>query len=167
MNQIDFIKLVSEIRNNCGLDCFGPTYYVFIHKGLKMATVNKTGYCCMDNIEYVIVVCAYRWENLGYTNASLTQLLMVDHDFNPVEYIPFGNWAFKELGFTTRPNDWYNKYMPYPHLELISDPSVNNYKPKTMEEHEKAPKWNSKCQDIEDFNTFLNDIHEFSRLNPL
>ncbi|MBD5267697.1 MAG: hypothetical protein HDS41_05890 [Bacteroides sp.] len=167
MNQIDFLKLVNEIRNNCGLECFGPTYYIFIYKDLRRATVNKTGYVNMNDVEYVIAVCAYRWENLGYHNSSLTQLVMVDHDFNPVDSITFGNWALRELGFTNRINDWYNKYKPYPHLELISDPSINNYKPMEPAEIERFPQWDWKCQRIEDFNTFLTDVHEFAAKYPL
>ena len=161
MTQLEFIKLVGEIRNNCGLSCFGPTYYIFIHKGLRTASVNKTGYANMSDVEYVIAVCAYRWINLGYTNSSLTQLVLVDHDFNPVDSIIFGNWAFKELKFTLRPYDWYNQYKPYPALELISDPTINNYKPMKQEELERFPKWEWKCQDIEDFDRFLTDIHNF------
>lgn len=166
MTQLEFIKLVGEIRNNCGLTCFGPTYYVFIHKGLKTATVNKTGYTNMSNVEYVIAVCAYSWKNLGYTNSSLTQLVMVDHDFYPVDSIIFGNWAFKELQFTLRYGDWYNKYKPYPALELITDPSINNYKPKPVSEWERFPEWEWKCSEIEDFNTLLSDIHEFVSAHP-
>ncbi len=167
MNQIEFIEIVGKVRNNCGCDCFGPTYYIFINKDLRRAIVNKTGYANMTDIGYIIAVCAYHWENLGYTNSSLMQLVMVDHDFNPVDKIIFGNWAFVELGFTTRPFDWYNKYKPYPHLELISDPSINNYKPMTMEELERVPEWEWKCQYIEDFGTLLSDIHEFSSKYPL
>lgn len=167
MNQVEFLRLVGEIRNNCGLPCFGPTYYVFIHKGLRTATVNKTGYRTMSDVEYIIAVCAYNWKNLGYTNSSLIQLVMVDHDFIPVDSIIFGKWAFKELGFTTRPFDWYNKYKPYPHLELISNPSINNYKPMTVEELEKVPEWEWKCTRIEDFNQLLDDIHEFAAKYPL
>ena len=166
MTLIEFLKLVGEIRNNCGLDCFGPNYYIFIHKGLRTATVNKTGYINMNNVEYVIVVCAYRWTNLGYTNSSHTQLVMVDHDFNPVDEIIFGNWAFKELGFTQQPSQWYDKYKPYPHLELISDPTINNYKPMTDEEYERVPKWDWQCLFVEDFNILLTDIQNFVSKYP-
>ena len=171
MNIIDFIKLVNEIRNNCVLDCFGPTYYIFIHKGLRRATVNNTGYVNMSDVEYIFAVCAYHWKNLGYLNSSFTQLVMADHDFNPIDSITFGNWSVRELGFTNRHGEWYNKYKPYPKMELISDPSINNYKPMTMKEHERiskiCPEWDWKCQRIEDFDTLLTEIHEFVKRYPL
>lgn len=125
MDITQFLKLVGEIRANCGLDCFGPNYYIFIKKGLKTAIVNKTGYVNMSDVAYVLVVCAYRWENLGYVNSSLTTLVMVDSGFQPVDKIPFGSWDMVSLDFTIRPGDWYNKWKPYPILELAGKPEVN------------------------------------------
>ncbi|MDE5688394.1 MAG: hypothetical protein K2I18_07205 [Paramuribaculum sp.] len=108
MTIVDFMRLVGEIRNNCGLECTDPNYYIFIHKELKRATVSNTGYICMSDVAYILVVCAYNWKNMGYVNTSLTQLLMVDKDFNPVDEIPFGVWNFKGLQFTTFPYQWYS-----------------------------------------------------------
>lgn len=173
MNQVESLKLVGEFRNNCGsLDLspiyfFGTTYYIFIHEGLRTATVNKTGDINMSGVEYVITVRACNCKNFGYTYSSLQQLAMVDHDFIPINSINFGNWNFIGLGFTNRPYDWYDQYKPYPHLTLASDPSINNYRPMTDDEMERFPKWEWKCNSIEDFNTLLTDIHEFAAKYPL
>ena len=165
MNIIDFMKLVGEIRNNCGLKCFGPNYYIFIHKGLKKATVNNTGYINMDNIAYVLVVCAYNWENMGYINNSLTQLVMVDGMFNPVDAIPFGEWDFKGLEFTTFPGQWYSKWKPYPKLALRADPSINNFEPGSADEPSKFPEWEWHGDVNHDFQTLLDDINKFAEAN--
>ena len=169
MNIIDFMKLVGEIRNNCGLKCFGPNYYIFIHKGLKRATVNNTGYINMSDVAYVLVVCAYNWENMGYVNNSLTQLMMVDGLFNPVDAIPFGEWDFKGLCFVTYPGQWYNAWKPEPKLELRSDTSIENYKPKTLEEwnQSKFPKWewSGGATRTYEFQTLLDEINEFVKVN--
>ena len=159
MNLIDFLKLVGEIRNNCGLECTGPNYYIFIHKGLKRATVNCTGYINMCDVEYIIVVCAHNWKYLGCVNTSLTQLLMVDNEFNSIESIPFGEWAFKGLSFK-----WYRAWRPYPKLELVSNPRINNYD--IFDEYvEKFPEWIWPNADIKQFQLYLNSINEFVEKN--
>lgn len=161
MNLIDFLKLVGEIRNNCGLECTGPNYYIFIHKGLKRATVNNTGYINMSDVEYIIVVCAHNWKNLGYVNTSLTQLLMVDKDFNSVEDIPFGEWSFKGLSFITFYGQWYSAWRPYPKLELTSDPRINNYG--IIDDYvKKFPEWEWPNADIKQFQLYLDSINEFA-----
>lgn len=165
------MKLVGEIRNNCGLNCFGPNYYIFIHKALKRATVNNTGYINMSDVAYVIVVCAYNWENMGYVNNSLTQLGMVDSHFNPVDAIPFGEWDFKGLHFTTYYGQWYNAWKPVPNLELRSDPSIENYKSKTLQEWEQSKfpewEWSGGVTKTSDFQTLLNEINEFVKVNAM
>ena len=167
MTLIDFLKFIGEIRNNCGLKCTGPNYYIFIHKGLRRATVNNTGYINMCDVEYIIVVCAHNWENMGYINTSLTQLLMVDKHFNPIDGIQFGNWTFKGLGFTRHSGSYYNAWKPYPNLELTSNPSINNYKPMTLEEIEKFPEWDWKNGDIKDFTATLEEINAFADANKM
>ena len=167
MNIIEFLRLVNEIRNNCGLDCTYPTYYIFINKDLRTATVNKTGYANMVGVECVIVVCAYKWENMGYVNTSLTQLVMVDNLFNPIDGLQFGDWTFKGLGFTTRFGDYYNKWKPYPKLELTSDPSINNYEPMDAEQAAKFPDWTWTTSNVDGFAHLLNEIHSFAEANRL
>lgn len=160
----DFLILVKTIRENSGLKCVYPNYYIFIHKGLKRATVNKTGFLSMVDVEYIIVVSAYQWTNLGYTNTSLTQIAMVNNKFEPVDGIQFGDWTFKGLNFTTRFGDYYNAWKPLPKMELTSDPSINNYEPRTMEEWNEFDawenwEWNS---NIENMTSLLKDIHEYA-----
>lgn len=76
----------------------------------------------MTDVAYVLVVCAYNWENLGYVNNSLTQLLMVDNTFSPVGTIPFGIWNFKGLEFTTHYGQFYNRLATATHARIIYRP---------------------------------------------
>ena len=163
------MKLVGEIRNNCGLKCFGPNYYIFIHKGLNRATVNNTGYINMSDVAYVLVVCTYNWENMGYVNNSLTQLVMVDGLFNPVDAIPFGEWDFKGLQFTTYPGQWYSKWKPIPLLVLRSDPSINNDMSRPIEDPSKFMdwKWSGGITQTNDFQVLLTEINEFVKVNAM
>ena len=165
MTQIEFLKLVGEVRNNCGLECTGPNYYIFIHKDLKRATVNHTGYISMADVAYVLVVCAYNWKNLGYVNTSLTQLMMVDNAYNPVENIPFGGWNFKSLQFTTHPGQWYSAWRPLPMLELSDNPSINNYEEHPYGEPDPFPEWEWPNVDIKNISGLLNSIQKFAQLN--
>lgn len=162
MTRTEFLSLVGEVRNNCGLECTGPNYYIFIHKDLTRATVNHTGYISMGDVAFVIVVCAYNWKNLGYLNTSLTQLLMVDSSFNPVDSISFGTWDFKGLQFTTHPGQWYNKWRPLPMLELSEDKSVNNYVPRPWDAPDSFPEWEWPNVDIKNMTELLKSIKEFS-----
>lgn len=164
MNIIEFLKFVTDLKANCGLDCVDPNYYIFIHNGLKKATVNRVGYINMVDVAYIIVVSPYRWKNLGYTNTSLTQLLMVDNQFNPVESIPFGKWNFKGLNFTTHPGNYYNAWKPYPKLELSSNESINNFERKPIDELEMFPKWEWPGS-IDNITELLKSIHEFTQQN--
>lgn len=161
MTQIDFLRLVGEVRNNCGLECTGPNYYIFIHKDLNRATVNNTGYLSMVDVAYILVVCAYNWKNWGYVNTSLTQLLIVDNSFNSVDSIPFGNWNFKGLQFTTHPGQWYNKWRPLPMLELSTDQSINNFDPRPWNEPDPFPEWEWPNVDVKNITELLKSIHEF------
>ena len=167
MNITDFLATVKAIRENCGLKCVFPNYYIFIHNGLKRATVNHTGFLSMADVEYVIAVSAYQWTNLGYTNTSLTQLAVVDNKFEPVEGIEFGDWTFKGLDFTRHYGNYYNAWKPFPKLELTSDPSINNYEPRPAqaqewgEEYEKMRLHDWKSS-IEDMTGLLKEIHEFT-----
>lgn len=118
----------------------------------------------MCDVEYIIVVCGYNWKNLGYNNQSLTQLLMVDKDFNPVDSIPFGEWIFKGLGFHTFPGQYYNAWLPYPRLELSSDPRIKNYG--LIDEFvEKFPEWEWPNEGIKEFQRLLTSINEFVEAN--
>ena len=165
MTQIEFLKLVGEVRNNCGLECTGPNYYIFIHKDLKRATVNHTGYHSMIDVAYVLVVCAYNWKNLGYVNTSLTQLFMVDHSLYPLDSIPFGTWNFKGLQFTTHPGQLYNKWRPIPMLELSTEQSINNFAPRTWNEPDPFPEWEWPNVDIKNITELLMSIKEFVATN--
>jgi|GEM_PF-4172598 len=156
MNIIDFLKLIGEIRNNCGLDCFGPNYYVFIHKDLKRATVNSTGYVNMSDIAYVIVATGHRWQNLGYVNSGLTVLAMVDSEFNPVDKIPFGDWDMT-IRFTQERGQWYNKYAPFAILELREDPKINSNKTDFPYEWD----WHYGLFSIDNFTPLLTNVNEF------
>ncbi len=164
MNITEFLALMKTIRENCGLTCVYPNYYIFIHKGLKRATVNKTGFLSMVDVEYIIAVSAYQWKNLGYTNTSLIQLAMVNNKFEPVDGIEFGDWTFKGLNFTIGFGDYYNAWKPSPKMELTSDPSINNYEPRTSEEWEEFESWANWewKSSIEDMTGLLKDIHEFA-----
>ena len=165
MTQVEFLKIVGEVRNNCGLDCIGPNYYIFIHKDLKRATVNHTGYICMVDVAYVLVVCAYNWKNWGCINTSLTQLLMVDNTFNPVDTISFGIWNFKGLTFTTHPGQWYNQWRPIPMMELSTNPSINNYEPRPWDEPDPFPTWEWPYVNIKNMTELLKSIQEFTQNN--
>lgn len=167
MTQIEFLKLVGEVRNNCGLECTGPNYYIFIHKDLKRATVNQTGYISMADIAYVLVVCAYNWKNWGYVNTSLTQLLMADNAYNSVENIPFSAWNFKGLRFTKHPGQWYSAWRPLPMLELSDNPSINNYEEHPYGEPDPFPEWEWPNVDIKNITPLLTSIHEFISINSM
>lgn len=167
MNQIEFIKLVGEIRNNCGLDCNGPNYYIFIHKDLTNASVNQTGYTMLTDKAFIIVVCAYNWSNWGYTNTSLTQLLMVDTKFDPIDGIRFGSWIFRGLQFTRHYGQFYNAWRPLPKLELISNSLVNNFVEKPYDAPEYFPEWEWPCVDINNITELFRSIHEFSQKFPI
>lgn len=161
MNITDFLKVVRAVRDNCGLDCDGSNYYVFVHKDLKSATVNKTGYTNMSNVGYIIVVCPYKWKNWGYVNISLTQLMMVDSNFEPVDSIHMGEWNFKGLGFITFPGTFYNAWRPYPKMELVSDTNVNNYAPIADDEPNPFPQWVWPSTTIENATDLFKSIDEF------
>ncbi|MDE7467591.1 MAG: hypothetical protein K2M61_04475 [Muribaculaceae bacterium] len=115
----------------------------------------------MADVAYVIVVCAYNWKNWSYLNTSLTQLLMVDSSFNPVDSISFGAWDFKGLKFTTHPGQWYNQWRPLPMLELSADKSVNNYEPRPCNEPDPFPEWEWPIVDIKNITELLKSINEF------
>lgn len=119
----------------------------------------------MADVAYVLVVCAYNWKNLGYVNTSLTQLMMVDNAYNPVENIPFGGWNFKGLQFTTHPGQWYSAWCPLPILELISDPNVNNLGTLPYDETDSFPEWEWPNVDIKNISGLLNSIQKFAQLN--
>lgn len=161
MTQVEFLRLVGEVRNNCGLECIGPNYYIFIHKDLKRATVNQTGYIGMRDIAYVLVVCAYNWKNMGYVNTSLIQLLMVDSVFDPVESIPFGLWNFKGLQFSTHPGQFYNKWRPLPMLELSTDRTINNFESRPWDEPDPFPEWEWPHVDVKNMTELLKSVNEF------
>ena len=128
---------------------------------MNRATVNNTGYLSMVDVAYILVVCAYNWKNWGYVNTSLTQLLIVDNSFNSVDSIPFGNWNFKGLQFTTHPGQWYNKWRPLPMLELSTDQSINNFDPRPWNEPDPFPEWEWPNVDVKNITELLKSIHEF------
>lgn len=115
----------------------------------------------MADITYVLVVCAYNWKNLGYVDTSLTQLLMVDHTFSPIESIPFGRWNFKGLQFTTHPGQWYSAFRPLPILEFTTNPSVNNFEARPWNEPDPFPKWEWPNVDIKNMTELLKSIQKF------
>lgn len=161
MKLIDFLNLVGAVRNSSGTEYCGLNYYIFIHEDLKTATVNQSGYADMSDVAYVIVVCAYKWNNSIYTNTSLTQLIMADKNFNPIDSIPFGIWNFKGLQFTTFKGCWYDKYRPIPILELSTDPSVNNSLNRPYNASDPFPKWEWPTARIEGLSELLESINEF------
>ena len=163
MNQVEFLRIVGEVRSNCGLECTGANYYIFIHKDLNRVTVNRTGYVSMVNIAYVIVVSAYNWKNMGYVNTSLTQLLMVDNAFEPVENISFGIWNFKGLMFVPHRGQYYNAWRPVPMLELSDDPSVNNFEARPWDEPDPFPEWEWPHVTIENISELFKSVTEFAR----
>lgn len=55
----------------------------------------------MSDVACVIVVCAYRRQNMGYVNNSLTQLMMVDGSFSPIESLTFEAWNFLRVDKST------------------------------------------------------------------
>lgn len=154
MTITEFLKAVREIKEAKSLDYTDPTYFIFIHNGLKTATVNQTGFHSMAGIAYVIVVTAYRWTNFGYVNTSLTTLMMVDNQFNPVDKIPFGSWDF-ELSFSRHPGSYYDAWCPYPIMTLASDSRINTNQSKCPYHWD----WPQPC--ITDFNTVLKSVNEF------
>ena len=162
MTQIDFLRTIEQIRNSCGLDCSGPNYYVFIHKDLRRATVNHTGYISMSDVACVLVVCAYNWKNMGYVNTSLIQLAMVDQSFQPIEKIQFGKWNFKGLQFTRFYGEYYNAWRPIPILELSTDSSVNNLLSQPYVGPEPFPEWEWPNVDVKQMTEILKSINEFA-----
>ena len=161
MKLIDFLNLVGAVRNSSGTEYSGLNYYIFIHEDLKTATVNQSGYVDMSDVACVIVVCAYKWENFGYTNTSLTQLMMADKNFDPIDNIRFGIWNFKGLQFTTFESSWYDEYRPIPYLELSTDPSLNNSLNRPYNESDPFPKWEWPTVRIDGLSKLLESINEF------
>lgn len=119
----------------------------------------------MSDVAYVLVVCAYNWNNLGYVNTSLTQLVMVDNTFNPVESIRFGEWNFKGLQFTTHYGQFYNKWRPLPMLELFTSPNINNFEARPYDEPNPFPEWEWPSVDVKNITELLKSIHEFASAN--
>lgn len=121
----------------------------------------------MSDVACVIVVCAYRWQNMGYVNNSLTQLMMVDGSFSSIESLPFGAWNFRGLTFTTFYGQYYNAWRPLPKLEFSADPSINNYEGRRWGDPDPFPEWEWPSADIKEFNKLLKSIQEFVKTHPI
>ncbi|MDL2247133.1 hypothetical protein LJC05_00175 [Bacteroides sp. OttesenSCG-928-J23] len=120
------LKTIKTIKDNSNFDYSRDTYFVFIDKEMKSATINNTGLIQnpSSSVSYIIAFSYYSYPVQGYTTLAqgLKMLGMFDYNYCIVNSIPFKKWKLTDftgvyIGLSVRSIT--------PKLELISGESTH------------------------------------------